>query len=79
MGHGIRCFCREANALQRIGIYEVVKITKPIALAIMDGANSLDLSKAARAAGFADLRQSALSKCAQGLISLEEVGRVTTD
>jgi type IV pilus assembly protein PilB len=63
----------------RIGIYEVVKITKPIALAIMDGANSLDLSKAARAAGFADLRQSALSKCAQGLISLEEVGRVTTD
>ena len=63
----------------RVGIYEVVKITKPIASAIMDGANSLDLDRAAREAGFSDLRQSALRKCAEGLISLEEVSRVTTD
>lgn len=63
----------------RVGIYEVVKITKPIASAIMDGANSLELDRVAREAGFNDLRQSALRKCAQGLISLEEVSRVTTD
>ena len=63
----------------RVGIYEVVKITKAIASAIMDGANSLELDHAAREAGFADLRQSALKKCAAGLISLEEVSRVTTD
>ena len=63
----------------RIGIYEVVKITKPLAAAIMDGANSLELHQAAREAGFADLRQSALRKCAEGLISIEEVSRVTTD
>lgn len=63
----------------RVGIYEVVKITKDIASAIMDGANSLELDHAAREAGFADLRQSALKKCAAGLISLEEVSRVTTD
>ena len=63
----------------RVGIYEVVKITKAIASAIMDGANSLELDHAARKAGFADLRQSALKKCAAGLISLEEVSRVTTD
>ena len=63
----------------RVGIYEVVKITKAIASAIMDGANSLELDRAAREAGFADLRQSALKKCAAGLISLEEVSRVTTD
>jgi type IV pilus assembly protein PilB len=63
----------------RVGIYEVVKITKPIASAIMDGANSLELDRAAREAGFSDLRQSALRKCAEGLISLEEVSRVTTD
>ena len=63
----------------RVGIYEVVKITKPIASAIMDGANSLELDRVAREAGFNDLRQSALTKCAQGLISLEEVSRVTTD
>ena len=63
----------------RVGIYEVVKITKPIASAIMDGANSLELDRVAREAGFNDLRRSALRKCAQGLISLEEVSRVTTD
>ena len=63
----------------RVGIYEVVKITKPIASAIMDGANSLELDRVAREAGFNDLRQSALRKCAEGLISLGEVSRVTTD
>jgi type IV pilus assembly protein PilB len=63
----------------RVGIYEVVKITKPIASAIMDGANSLELDRVAREAGFNNLRQSALRKCAEGLISLEEVSRVTTD
>jgi type IV pilus assembly protein PilB len=63
----------------RVGIYEVVKITKEIATQIMDGANSLEIDKAAREAGFNDLRRSALVKCAQGLISLEEVNRVTTD
>ena len=63
----------------RVGIYEVVKITKEIATQIMDGANSLEIDKAAREAGFNDLRRSALIKCAQGLISLEEVNRVTTD
>jgi type IV pilus assembly protein PilB len=63
----------------RVGIYEVVKITKPIASAIMDGANSLELGRVAREAGFNDLRQSALRKCAEGLISLGEVSRVTTD
>ena len=63
----------------RVGIYEVVKINKAIASAIMDGANSLELDRTAREAGFNDLRQSALKKCAEGLISLEEVSRVTTD
>ena len=63
----------------RVGIYEVVKITKGIASSIMDGANSLELDQVAREAGFNDLRQSALQKCAAGLIGLEEVSRVTTD
>jgi len=39
----------------------------------------VELHEAAREAGFADLRQSALRKCAEGLISIEEVSRVTTD
>ena len=63
----------------RVGIYEVVKITRPIAAAIMGGANSLEIAAAAKEAGFYDLREAALRKCAAGLISLEEVNRVTTD
>ena len=63
----------------RVGIYEAVKITKNLANLIMDGGNSLELDKQAREEGFADLRLSALRKAAAGLISLEEVNRVTTD
>ena len=63
----------------RVGIYEAVKITKDLANLIMDGGNSLELDKKARKEGFADLRLSALRKAAAGLISLEEVNRVTTD
>ncbi len=63
----------------RVGIYEVVKVTKSIASTIMDGGSSIDINKQARAEGFDDLRTSALKKCAAGLISLAEVNRVTTD
>ena len=63
----------------RIGIYEVVKITKSLANTIMDGKNSLEFAQQARAEGFYDLRTSALKKCALGLIDLEEVSRITTD
>ena len=63
----------------RVGIYEVVKVTKTLANLIMGGDNSIDLDKQARREGFADLRLSALRKAAQGLISLEEVNLVTTD
>jgi len=63
----------------RVGIYEVVKITKGLANLIMDGGNSIHLSEQARQEGFNDLRLSALRKAAAGLISLEEISRVTTD
>lgn len=63
----------------RVGIYEVVRVTEEIADLIMTEGNSLEISRMARQQGFADLRTSALRKCAQGLISLEEVNRVTVD
>ena len=63
----------------RVGIYEVVKLTKAIASTIMDGGNSIEINQQARAEGFDDLRTAALKKCAAGLISLAEVNRVTTD
>jgi len=63
----------------RVGIYEVVRITDKISRIIMENGNSIEIDDAARAEGFNDLRRSALVKAAQGLISLEEVNRVTKD
>jgi len=63
----------------RVGIYEVVKITDPISRIIMEGGNSIEISDAARSEGFNELRTSALMKVAQGVTSLEEANRVTTD
>lgn len=63
----------------RLGVYEVVRITPEIAQLIMEEGDALQLASAAKAAGFNDLRQSALIKVAQGLTSLEEINRITTD
>ena len=63
----------------RVGIYEVVKVTDKLARIIMEGGNAIEISDAARAEGYPDLRSSALKKVADGLISLEEANRVTTD
>ena len=63
----------------RVGIYEVVKITDAISRIIMQGGNAIEIADAARKEGFNDLRTSALMKVAQGITSLEEANRVTTD
>jgi type IV pilus assembly protein PilB len=63
----------------RVGVYEVVRITPLIANLIMEGGNSLQIARAAREAGFNNLRVSALRKVAMGLTSLEEANRVTKD
>lgn len=63
----------------RVGVYEVVRITPIIANLIMEGGNSLQIARAAKEAGFNNLRVSALRKVAMGLTSLEEANRVTKD
>jgi len=63
----------------RVGIYEVVKNTPALARIIMEDGNSIDISTQMRKDGFNDLRTSALVKAMQGVISLEEVNRVTKD
>ncbi|PLW82951.1 type IV-A pilus assembly ATPase PilB [Kineobactrum sediminis] len=63
----------------RVGIYEVVRVTPSIAQIILEQGNSNEIHKQARAEGFNDLRASALVKVANGLTSLEEINRVTTD
>lgn len=63
----------------RVGIYEVVKITEPISRIIMEGGNAIQIADAARKEGFNNLRTSALMKVAQGITSLEEANRVTSE
>ncbi len=61
----------------RVGIYEVVKITKPLQRIIMEDGNAIEIADAARAEGFNDLHRSGLLKAKQGVTSLAEVSRVT--
>ncbi|MBK8188497.1 MAG: type IV-A pilus assembly ATPase PilB [Cellvibrio sp.] len=63
----------------RVGVYEVVRITPTIANLIMENGNSLVIARAAKEAGFNNLRISSLRKVAMGLTSLEEANRVTKD
>jgi type IV pilus assembly protein PilB len=62
----------------RVGIYEVVKITRELARIIMEEGNSIQISDQARSHGYNDLRRSGLIKVMQGVTSLAEVNRVTT-
>ncbi|MCP5179365.1 MAG: type IV-A pilus assembly ATPase PilB [Pseudomonadales bacterium] len=62
----------------RVGIYEVVKITPPMASIIMEDGNSIQLAAQAKTEGFNDLRRSGLVKVKHGLTSLAEVNRVTS-
>jgi type IV pilus assembly protein PilB len=63
----------------RVGIYETVPMTKELSEIILEGGNSLELSRMARKQGNNDLRRSALIKAGRGMTSLEEVNRVTKD
>lgn len=62
----------------RVGIYEVLKMSDDIARIIMEGGNSLQLLKQAKAEGMRDLRDSGLLKVIQGVTSIAEVNRVTS-
>lgn len=63
----------------RVGIYEVMKITKKISSAIMNEANSLQIRDIQEEEGFNTLRRSALMKVISGVTSLTEINRITQD
>jgi len=63
----------------RTGIYQVMPLTEEIQKIILEGGNALAIGEAAQRSGVRDLRQSAMKKCAAGIISLVEANRVTKD
>jgi len=77
--HAVGCDLCHNGYKGRVGVYEVVRITPKISSIIMAEGNSLEIGAAARAEGFGSLRMSALEKVAQGVTTLEEVNRITTD
>ncbi len=63
----------------RVGIYQVMKISEAISKIIMAGGNAIEIATQAKLEKIPDLRESALKKVAQGVMSLEEANRVTKD
>ena len=63
----------------RVGIYEVMKITPDISRIIMEGGNAIDIKDAALNNGFRDLRRSGILKVLQGVTSIQEMMRVTSE
>ncbi|RKG33481.1 type IV-A pilus assembly ATPase PilB [Acinetobacter tianfuensis] len=70
--------CREGYK-GRVGIYEVMKVTAEISRIIMEDGNALQIAEASDKAGFNNLRRSGLVKVMQGVTSLQEVNRVTSE
>ncbi len=63
----------------RTGVYQVMPMTDEIQAIVLEGGNAMQIAEAAQKSGVRDLRQSALWKVKQGVTSLAEMSRVTTD
>ena len=70
--------CREGYK-GRVGIYEVMKVTPEISKLIMEDGNAIQIAEASAKLGFNNLRRSGLLKVMQGVTSLQEVNRVTSE
>ncbi|SFN52159.1 type IV pilus assembly protein PilB [Formivibrio citricus] len=71
--------CKGTGHKGRVGIYQVMPISDEINRIIMRNGNAIDIADQAKREGVRDLRQSALIKFKQGLISLEEVMAITNE
>ncbi|KTD62715.1 type IV-A pilus assembly ATPase PilB [Legionella shakespearei] len=63
----------------RVGLYEVMPMTKALGQLIMSGGNSLEILKLAQADGMLTIYESGLVKAKEGITTIEEVNRVTVD
>jgi type IV pilus assembly protein PilB len=61
----------------RIAIYEVMAMTDAVREQVLSGATAMDIKRTAIQNGMKTLRQSGLTKVAEGVTSIEEVLRVT--
>jgi type IV pilus assembly protein PilB len=76
-GKGCRV-CSETGFKGRIAVYEVMELKEELKEFVLNGASALELKREAIRLGMQTLRQSVLSKVAEGLTPLSEVFRVST-
>jgi type IV pilus assembly protein PilB len=71
--------CDNGGYKGRLGIYEVLTISKEIELLVINKASSHEIFRQAQTEGLVSLRQSGVSKMLAGLTSVDEVMRVSLD
>jgi type IV pilus assembly protein PilB len=76
--HGVGCsMCGGTGYKGRIALYEVMPMSDGIREAVLSGASSVDIKRAAIESGMKTLRMSGIAKIAEGLTTVEEVLRIT--
>ena len=71
--------CNNTGYKGRSGIFQVLAISEEMGTMIMENGNAIQLAEQAKKEGYPDLRLSGLEKVRAGLLSLEELNRVTKD
>jgi len=71
--------CDGAGYKGRMGIYEILRISKTVEMLIINKASSHELFRQAQKEGLVSLRQSGISKMLEGKTSIDEVMRVSLD
>jgi type IV pilus assembly protein PilB len=69
--------CGGTSFRGRIALYEVMPMTEELREAVLAGATGTELKRTAAQGGMKTLRQSGLTKAAEGVTTLEEILRVT--
>lgn len=75
----VGCHLCSAGFKGRVGIYQVMTLSEKMRALILEGGNTMQLANQAAAEGINDLRASGLNKVRLGLISIEELNRVTLE
>jgi len=63
----------------RLGIFQVMEVSEAMGRIIMEGGNAMQIADQATSEGVIDLRRAGLNKVKEGLVSLEELNRVTIE
>ena len=69
--------CNGTGYKGRVGFYQVMPMLEPIRELILNGANTTEIKRESMRLGIKTMRQSGLTKLAEGVTSFEEVLRVT--